>query len=494
MKHFFYFLLSLFIVASCNNGAYLSGTSDSSVDVDSSDGKEERGNDDETTFFNLKVEQNEKNVLSCRLTFNTKEKKKMSVKYFSKDHKGYEITEENKTTDHYFFLWGMRAEEEYEIEIYEEDISSPVATADYTSGALPLKTPGTFLATNEKEKVADGFVLFKSAPATIDEPLLLATMVDTDGKVVWYFEYDMAGSNHLGDLQYIEKTETILISLSKGLNMADIPAEEAIEIDLEGNIIWKSKETLFVKGEAGSWHHIYNLLPDDTIVYLTLEFSNALISDTIVNIDRDYNELWKWRYLDHLEPPFCSGSEWCDWTHSNFVTMLKDEGVVYLNSRNLSSFFKIDMESGNILWTFGKDGDFALSSDVEHPWFEYAHAPKITGDRVLFYDNGSFERGYSRVIEYKLDFEEKRAEISFTYDGSNDGNKWFTEFWGDADNLPNGNIFVTAGTHDLSEDSRLFEITREGEKVWELLMAKEETWMYILYNSQKFTPPLKKIE
>ncbi|HQO92256.1 MAG TPA: aryl-sulfate sulfotransferase, partial [bacterium] len=110
------------------------------------------------------------------------------------------------------------------------------------------------------------------------------------------------------------------------------------------------------------------------------------------------------------------------------------------------------------------------------------------------FNNGSLERGFSRVIEYKLDFENMTAEISFIYDGTNDGRMWFTEYWGDADSLPNGNIFVTAGDYQLYSNSRLFEVTREGEVVWELFMDKQEDWIVALYNAQKFVPPLKRLD
>lgn len=239
---------------------------------------------------------------------------------------------------------------------------------------------------------------------------------------------------------------------------------------------------------------MYRQLPDGSFVFFNLVFSETTVGDRIINVDAGYNELWSWNYMDHFEPPGCTPDKWCDWTHSNSVSMFKEKNVVYLNSRNFSQYLKIDMITGNVLWKFGKDGDFTLKTDNPDPWFEFAHDPEIKNfdsDTIIFYDNGSVERGYSRVIEYKLNFEEMTAEISFIYDGSNDERIWFAEYWGDADSLPNGNIFVTAGLYDLSQDSRFFEVTRDGEIVWELFMGKEEDWMYTLYNAQKFIPPLK---
>ncbi len=293
------------------------------------------------------------------------------------------------------------------------------------------------------------------------------------------------------------KTSTILMSLSKGPNMAKIPAEEAIEIDLEGNVIWKSKKIVSTHNDENSWHHIYNLLDDDTIITLKPNVIGTVVTDYIVNFDRDYNILWSWTYADHFELPHCDPANICDWTHSNHLNMFKEEGVVYINSRNLSQYFKIDMDTGEVLWTFGKGGDFDMITDHPDPWFEFAHTPEIDtfdGNEIMFYDNGSEERGYSRIIKYRIDDVDMTAEVIFEFDGSHIDRKWFTRFWGDVDTLDNGNIFITAGAFEATEETRLFEITKDGEIVWEMSFDPPEKTGFInaIYNSQKFRPDIYK--
>jgi len=497
MKEFVIFVMLILFTAGCENTAHNTPHTEEAADPDIVLEPDE-DSVETPLIFDVKVEQNEKNVLSCRLTFKTKEKTKIVVRYFSKDHKGYEIVEENEKTDHYFFLWGMRAEKKYTIEIYDsENLNEIIGTSEYATGFLPDTVHYMFLSVNEKDKVSDGFVLFTTSATIVDKANPVALMVDTEGEVVWYFEYYMAGFNVLGDMQFIDETSTIIISLTKGPNMAEIMAEEAIEIDLEGNLLWKSPEAANIYDEPGSWNHIYEWLSDDTILMLRANLESVIQFQNVVNVDRDYNVIWTWSPFDHFETPDCDPSSWCDWTHFNSVSMFKDAGVVYLNSRNMSKYFKIDMNSGNVVWTLGKDGDFTIETENTDPWFEVAHDPEIKsfdGDTVIFYDNGSLERGFSRVIEYKLNFEDMTAEVSFVYDGTNDGRMWFTEYWGDADSLPNGNIFVTAGDYQLYSNSRLFEVTREGEVVWELFMDKQEDWIVALYNAQKFVPPLKRLD
>lgn len=474
MKKIFIFIFLIFI----------SGCSDSFEKIEISD---------------LKVEENPENVLSCMLSFKTDRSIETVVRYFSDDHSGYEI-QGAETTDHYFFIWGMRADSTYNIQIFSaKDLEHPVYSTTFNTGVLPGSLPALELTENKPEKVSDGFVLFTyyNYPEEFSKPVAL--MVDTEGEIVWYFEYYMAGFNVIGNVQFVDETQTVMISISKGPNMADIPAEEAIEIDLEGNVIWKSAELKSVHNGPDNWHHMYRLLDDDSIVTLKPDYIGNVVSDRILNLDRDYNVLWSWRYGDVLEVPECPAGEICDWTHSNHVNMFKEKKTCYINSRNFSKYFKIDMDSGKILWTFGKDGDFSMTSAHPDPWIEFAHAPQITflndnESEILFYDNGSDERGFSRIIKYRIDEEKLTSEIIFEYDGSNENKKWSTPFWGSAREMENGNFFITAGNFEFSEKSRIFEVTDKGETVWELvLLEPDEDVMIALYNSWKFKPDLKKL-
>lgn len=484
-------LVVILSVFSCSNAAH-----NFENDIEKDEGYLDADTIEGHPVYDIKIIGNEENVLSCHLTFKTEESVQPTVKYFSEEGKGYELKAESEGTGHTFFLWGMKPERKYTVEIYLDD-EERAETAEFVSGKPPETAPGYTLRV-KTDRVSDGFVLFTSSSTVAEDIYPLALMIDTDGDIVWYFEYYMAGYDALGDMHYIEETQTIIISIIKGPNMGDIPAEEAIEIDLAGNVVWKSREypNIYYSNDE-SWHHVYYRLPDDTIATLRWDLSGTNIADKIVNLDRDYNVLWEWRYLDYFEPPSCDPDDWCDWTHCNQVVMKKEKNVVYLNVRNMSKFYKIDMETGDIIWALGEGGDFTFVGDNPDQWFQRPHAPKVAGendDRILFYDNGSFERGYSRIVEYTINEETMVADINYTYHGFGSGHQWFANVWGDADYLPGGNFFVTVGLPDIETENRFFEITRDGEMVWELVLEGGETWNRTLYNSEKFIPPLKKIE
>lgn len=496
-------MFALIFSVSCENKVSIPSQeiSDDDSDIVSDNDTAELPDDDSDAvqgpLFNLKVEKNEKNVLSCRLTFSTKDERKTFVKYYSPTHSGYKISEDSAKNEHYFFLWGMRENRNYTIEIYsDEETPELLATTDFYSGNVPESVYPVYLVTNEKERVMRGFVLFSQVSDNSLEPASIV-MIDNDGFPVWYYEHDTPGFADLEDPEFIKETNHIFVGVHKYPSMAEIPVEDGIEIDLEGNIIWKSPEIAGSYYSETSWHHDYKLLDDGTILFLQAIYDNNVITDRIVNVDRDYNELWNWGYPDspdYFNTITCVDpeAEWCDWTHSNTAFPDKDKRFIYFNARRLG-FYKMDMATKEIVWKFGKDGNFTMLSDNIYPWPDYPHDPKIRedGKALLFYDNAWEERTYSRVIEYIFDEDSMTAEISFEFDGFSSGRGWLAPAWGDADYLENGNIFVTKGMVSRPENSSLFELTRDGQVVWELYTEMNDDFMVEIYNADKFVPPLE---
>ena len=496
-----FFVLPLILLLSCENKFFAPNEdiSDDDIDVIPDGDSDVIPDDDPETevLTNLKVEKNKKNSLSCRLTFSTADEKKTFVKYYSGSHSGYKIAEKEEKNDHYFFLWGMRENLDYTIEIYsDEETPELLATTFFHSGFVPESVYPVHLVANEKESVMRGFVLFSQVVES-GSPYASIVMVDNDGFPVWYYEYDVSGFSDLEDPAFIEQNNHIFVGVHKYPTMAEIPAEDGIEIDLEGNIVWKSPDIAGYYYSETGWHHDYKLLDDGTILFIHAEYSENLLTDRILNVDREYNELWNWGYLDspgYFNEISCTdpNDEWCDWTHTNSVFTDSEKRFLYFNARCLG-FYKMEMETKEIVWKFGEDGDFTMLSDHIYPWPDYPHDPKIRedGKAVLFYDNAWSERNYSRVIEYIFDEDLMTAEISFEFDGFSDERGWFAPAWGDADYLENGNIFVTKGMVNPPENSSLFELTRDGRVVWELYTEQNDEYNIIVYNADKFVPPLE---
>jgi len=501
MKRVWIFLLVLaaFLLAACENDVSRKPKPElPDQDQETAPDDDQTVPDEDTPEGTLKVTANENNTLSCRLSFRTSEPVKTYVRYYADNHAGYRIAEDEASKDHYFFLWGMRENRDYKIEVYYEN-DELLESTGFRSGTVPGDIRPVRLVAKDAGSVAPGFVLM--APSARDyntyrvPPLLL--MIDSDGYYVWYFEYHPELEITLGDGRYNPETKTIFAGIVKLTSLAEVPFEEGLEIDLEGRVVWKSPELKNYSYAENGWHHEYRKLEDGSILFLQAQFLDNLVTDKIVNVDSNYNEIWSWSYLeaqDYFDPGECiEYGEWCDWTHTNTVTMEKDTGAVYFNSRYLG-FYKMDMDSREILWKFAPGGDFNFVGDDPDPWPEGAHSPRFNEahDRLLVYDNGFPSRGYSRVIEYAFDEVNRNFDISFKFDGSELGRMWFAGGWGSVFPLENGNILVTKGdTFDPEENSSIFEISRDGRIVWEIFMDEREEGKMEVYSAEKFVPELE---
>jgi hypothetical protein len=134
------------------------------------------------------------------------------------------------------------------------------------------------------------------------------------------------------------------------------------------------------------------------------------------------------------------------------------------------------MDSGQTVWRFGKDGDFAPDSTADYPWCGGGHGVENAGgDQWLFYDNGDINRAFTRAVIFELDETSMSSTVVWEYAGDNEDDQWFSLSIGDADLLENGNVLITAGNAAQNQSrSRFIEVTPKGEKVWQLWMYDSE--------------------
>jgi hypothetical protein len=122
------------------------------------------------------------------------------------------------------------------------------------------------------------------------------------------------------------------------------------------------------------------------------------------------------------------------------------KGNILLCMRNLDLILVYDYEADEIVWQHRGDDIW------QHP-----HEPKLLQNgNLLIFDNG-YKRGSSRVIE----MDPVTKKIVWEYK-SNPRGSFFTEERGSIQRFPNGNTLITE-----SDRGRAFEITLEGNIVWE---------------------------
>ena len=173
----------------------------------------------------------------------------------------------------------------------------------------------------------------------------------------------------------------------------------------------------------------------------------------LVEMTTDGKIVWEWRSWEHLDPVTDGITAVQDdrdvWTVANAVWELAD-GNLLVSFRAISTVVMIDRRTGGIYWKLGA------------PPLAGQHAPYILANgNLLLFDNGPHRLDatfpFSRVLE--IDVATRR--IVWKYQ-DNPVSNFFSPRISNAQRLPNGNTLINEGWF-----GRLFEVTPEGETVWE---------------------------
>ena len=245
--------------------------------------------------------------------------------------------------------------------------------------------------------------------------------------------------------------------------------------------------------------------------------NKQLLDDIIYIVDEEGKIIWEWLASDHIDEMGFSiearntmyrypnyvmsrtpGKVGGDWIHLNTASWLGpnkwyDQGderfhpdnIIY-DGRQTNTTGIIDHRTGEIVWHMGPDFEStkelrAIGCTVG---LHHAHMiPKgLPGEgNLLMFDNGGFggfgaptptspyginnaRREYSRVLE----IDPVKMTIVWEYTANTGGYrdlfKFFSDYVSSAQRLPNGNTLIDEGAV-----GRLFEVTPEGETVWEYI-------------------------
>ncbi|MEO1084419.1 MAG: arylsulfotransferase family protein, partial [Acidobacteriota bacterium] len=154
-----------------------------------------------------------------------------------------------------------------------------------------------------------------------------------------------------------------------------------------------------------------------------------------------------------------------DLLHSNAVTRmpfpeLRDRGDLYCGAcvlvtvRHQNLLAVVDIDREKLVWVWGPG---ELQYPHEGRWLENGH--------LLVFDNGTRDRGYSRVVEV----DPLTGEIVWSYQAKKPS-AFFTSGRGTAQKLPNGNVLISS-----ANQGRVFEVTPQGRTVWRYVV-RGGTW------------------
>ena len=318
-----------------------------------------------------------------------------------------------------------------------------------------LKRAGVGLRAYDRDRAFPGFTLFNPVQ---DQTLHL---IDMEGAVVhtWKLPYPL----HYG---YLTERGTLFCNgqiPNPALPGRIAQAGVALEATWDGTILWEVRNP--------DHHHdgirlrngnvllvCYGTVPADLAARVKggqpgTEQPWGMDSDYLQEVTTDGQVVWEWRAWEHLDAE-ADGIPWsmdtrAVWTAGNGLAEWPD-GRVTLSFRNISTVITIDRPSGDIVWKLGS------------PPLSGQHAPvPLPNGNLLLFDNGPHRFDHSFPHSRVLEIDVATQEIVWRYQEARVSD-FFSPRISNAQRLPNGNTLINEGWF-----GRFFEVTPEGEVVWE---------------------------
>ena len=317
--------------------------------------------------------------------------------------------------------------------------------------------------THDTERAAPGLNLFTNAKFCSTQ------LIDMQGRVLntWSSEPCFRWGNvallHSGELLVVVRTP------HEEQPQAALENHFLMRLKWNGDLVWKKRLPV---------HHDVELAPNGRIMTLTYAFrvipevdpEIPVRDNSVAMLDKRgelLDEVSLWEVLRSAPELFTlqegkirnfEGGREVDLFHSNSVEWIRMPDLigshpiygpdsVLICIRNQDTLAILDWKTKKLQWAWGQ-GELSGPHD----------ATLLPNGHILAFDNG-LGRDYSRVVEVdpltdEIVWEYRAAEPQSFYSMARGANQ----------RLANGNTLVTE-----SDDGRLFEVTSEGEIVWEFL-------------------------
>lgn len=234
------------------------------------------------------------------------------------------------------------------------------------------------------------------------------------------------------------------------------------EIDWVGNVVWEYVDD--------NQHHDFRRLDNGNTIYLAWELmpdtvakkikggrpgsdrKDGIWSDYIREVNPDGETVWEWHGYEHMDfdshplPPTAPRAEYA---HGNTIAPTPD-GNIIVSWRHNDLIAVIDRVTGKFKW-----------AQQNHDWGGQHDAQILdNGHLMLFANGGNYAGGrFSRVLEIKME----SGDIVWSYQGK-PRYTFYSPHISGAQRLKTGNTLICEG-----QWGRIFEVTPEGDIVWEYI-------------------------
>jgi len=319
--------------------------------------------------------------------------------------------------------------------------------------------PSKCVTIYDRSKACNGYVLF--SPQWQKDVFLM----DKQGHIInrWKMPYVPGSHGELlanGSLLYNGR----VIPPPGSVSHLGGCAGKLLEVDWEGNPIWEYEDPYA--------HHDFHRMNNEntmTLRYVPVpdniaakikggipgtELDGTIWSSSFREVTPKGKIVWEWMAYEHMDleaDVICPLCEREAWGYINSLEVLAD-GNLLASIRMINTIAIIDKETGEFKWRWGP-GELSHQHD----------ATLLDNGNILVFDNGVHRLGvdpsYSRVLEINP----KTNKIEWEYRDKNPAN-FYSSICSGAQRLPNGNTLICESTK-----GRLFEVTSDGETVWEFI-------------------------
>lgn len=233
-----------------------------------------------------------------------------------------------------------------------------------------------------------------------------------------------------------------------------------IEVNPYGKVIWQYEDPYH--------HHDALWMDNGNLLYTAAVYdkNTKTVQDVVKEVNREGEVIWEWKASDWLDSERFKKHECFSddhWPMINGLNVTQD-GNVLMSLRTTSGIICVDKKFKTILWT------------LEYPLVAQQHCPiELNNGNILCFDNGNLRPNsihHSRIVEYNP----KTKELVWSYVDPMPP-AFFSPYMGSVQRTWNGNTFICE-----SAFGRLFEVTPEGETVWE----------YVIPTFAEYPKPLNK--
>lgn len=276
----------------------------------------------------------------------------------------------------------------FNVVIQNETCKTFSKTYDFQTPAMPPWIPFYAKADSLKKVNFEGYAHFHSR---MKSGYLYLT--NCHGDLVWYKKIPMT----IKVSKFTQHATFLTILSNDTLRFAS--GNKLAEIDLFGQLLYHYDSA--EKGTDRVFHHeidydqkgnLMTLVHDKRVVDLSNIGGNrrdTIKGDGILIMNKKNEIVWEWSVFDVMNPADYNNilNEKKDWLHAN--ALCQDSlGNYIVSFRNNSQIWKIEKETGQIIWKLGgADDDFNLPDSLK---FHGQHNVQINKEgHLVFLDNGN---------------------------------------------------------------------------------------------------------